>query len=116
MAHRVVYTLLVGPIPEGFTLDHTCHNADSTCPGGWGCPHRRCCNPAHLEPVTHQENILRGEGEAARHSRQTHCVNGHPFDEANTYVRPRGTGRDCRTCRAERKARFNERAALGAVA
>lgn len=28
---------------------------------------------------------------------QTHCIRGHPFDEANTY-RPRTGGRACRTC------------------
>lgn len=46
--HRVVWTVLVGPIPPGYLLDHLCRN-------------RKCCNPAHLEPVTPQENTLRGE-------------------------------------------------------
>jgi hypothetical protein len=46
-AHRVVYELLVAPIPEGLEIDHLCRN-------------RRCVNPAHLEPVTHLENIRRG--------------------------------------------------------
>ena len=48
MFHRLVYTLLVGPIPEDCILDH-------------GCRVRRCCNPAHLEPVTHAVNTRRGE-------------------------------------------------------
>lgn len=48
MAHRVVYLLLVGEIPEGTVLDHTCRV-------------RCCCNPDHLEPVTVRENTLRGE-------------------------------------------------------
>ena len=48
MAHRVVYELLVGPIPEGLILDHTCRN-------------RGCCNPAHVEPVTTLVNTLRGD-------------------------------------------------------
>ena len=30
------------------------------CNLGNNCPHRRCCNAAHLEAVTSQENILRG--------------------------------------------------------
>ncbi len=34
---------------------------------------------------------------------KTHCLRGHPFDEANTVVRP--NGRSCRECR-----RINERA------
>ena len=32
------------------------------------------------------------------------CLHGHPYDEANTYVDPRGR-RHCRTCRRERTAR-----------
>lgn len=45
-AHRVAYELLVGPIPEGLTIDHLCNV-------------KHCVNPAHLEPVTTQENTRR---------------------------------------------------------
>ena len=48
--HRLVYTLLVGPIPEGLHLDHVEER---------GCTSRACCNPAHLEPVTQAENNRR---------------------------------------------------------
>ena len=48
MVHRVVFELLVGPIPEGLVLDHLCRN-------------RPCCNPEHQDPVTVRENTLRGE-------------------------------------------------------
>ena len=44
--HRLTYTLAVGPIPVGLTLDHTCQ-------------HRHCVNPLHLEPVTLRENQQR---------------------------------------------------------
>lgn len=47
LAHRAVYTLLVGPITYGLTLDHLCRV-------------RHCVNPDHLEPVTHAENCRRG--------------------------------------------------------
>lgn len=45
-AHRFAYDRLVGPIPDGLELDHLCRV-------------RRCVNPAHLEPVTHEENVRR---------------------------------------------------------
>lgn len=45
-AHRIMYELLVGPIPEGLTLDHLCRNT-------------RCVKPNHLEPVTNKVNIQR---------------------------------------------------------
>mgnify|MGYP000641429375 CR=1 FL=1 len=45
-AHRAAYLLAVGPIPDGYVIDHLCRN-------------RGCVNPAHLEPVTPQMNTLR---------------------------------------------------------
>ena len=46
-AHRFAYETTVGPIKEGLVVDHLCRNP-------------RCVNPAHLEPVTHLENVRRG--------------------------------------------------------
>ena len=65
-AHRLAYEWLEGPIPEGLTLDHTCHGADALCPGGHTCRHRRCVNTAHLEPVTMTVNLARGLSPSAR--------------------------------------------------
>lgn len=45
--HIVVWEQLVGPVPAGLELDHLCRNTG-------------CCNPDHLEPVTHLENVRRG--------------------------------------------------------
>lgn len=47
LAHRLVYELLVEPIPEAYVLDHLCRV-------------RRCVNPSHLEIVTLAENVRRG--------------------------------------------------------
>jgi hypothetical protein len=60
LAHRFSYEFLVGAVPEGLQLDHLCHTADSSCAGGRSCTHRRCVNPAHLEPVTSAVNKARG--------------------------------------------------------
>ena len=95
MAHRWAFELLVGPIPEGLTIDHLCRVTD-------------CVNPAHLEVVTQRTNIVRGDGPAARNVVKTHCPQGHPYDETNTYRRPDG-GRDCKLCINERSRRRNER-------
>lgn len=67
-AHRLAYEFWVGPIPAGHTIDHECHNlayAAGTCMGGATCPHRACCNPAHLVPRLAGDNWRRGAGPAA---------------------------------------------------
>jgi len=101
LAHRAMYELTVGPIPDGLALDHLCHNRDPNCMGGPTCLHRRCVNVEHLEPVTKEENSRRGRG-GANNAVKTHCPAGHPYDETNTHVY-RGT-RHCRACnRAHKK-------------
>ena len=59
-AHRVVWELLKGPIPEGMDLDHECHNlaAHAGLCGATGCLHRRCSNPSHLVVKTRRGNLL----------------------------------------------------------
>jgi hypothetical protein len=96
LSHRLAYTLLVGDIPEGLTIDHLCRN-------------RACCNPDHLEPVTVRENIRRGDSHAGRKARQTHCKRGHAFDEANTIRDRRNGGRICRQCKNEAQRRYRIR-------
>lgn len=102
LAHRFAYELLVGLISDDLTIDHRCHSDDLTCPGGSTCRHRRCVNPAHLEPVTGEENNRRG-----RHPVKTHCPRGHPYSGENVVLNSRGVA-ECRICRrflgAQRRA------------
>ena len=99
-AHRVVYRLLAGEIPEDKPqLDHVVK---------LGCISRACCWPAHLEPVTARTNTLRGTSFAAVNAAKDECDHGHPYDLFNTYWRPDGH-RDCRICIRFRVAKYKRR-------
>lgn len=93
-AHRWAWEYLVGPIPDGYTIDHLCKN-------------HPCVNPDHLEPVPHSINLRRGNSLQGRNARKLECPRGHWYSPENTYQR--ASGRTCRTCtnqlRRERRAR-----------
>lgn len=91
LAHRWAYIRWVGPIPAHLEPDHLCRR-------------RSCVRPSHLELVTHTENIRRGDAPLVN-LRKTHCPQGHPYDDANTYVKANGA-RVCRNCSRAATARW----------
>jgi len=98
--HRVAWMLAHGePVPEGLHIDHRCRN-------------KRCANPEHLEAVLPVTNMERVDGHRmVRRREATHCVNGHPFNEENTYQPPGEPGiRRCRACARKRLREFHAKA------
>lgn len=100
-AHIWAFEYFIAPVPAGLQLDHLCH--DTFCRLGTDCPHRRCANPWHLEPVPPAVNTERGCGQ-----RRENCPVGHRYDLPNTYINPRGT-QVCRKCMAVHRARYESK-------
>jgi hypothetical protein len=101
--HRIVYKLLVGPIPDDpeldLDVDHKCHNEDPTCRGlGRFCLHRRCGESEHLRLATHGANK-----KAAMIDRDGLCKYGHPRE---------GKAR-CPTCNREAVRRYRDAVVSG---
>lgn len=97
-AHRFMFRKHRGPIPGGKELDHVV------------CDNRPCCNPWHVEPVTHKVNTLRGQGKMAKQARQTHCKRGHLLAGENL-LPPRqrsASHRECRTCMTDYQKVYRE--------
>jgi hypothetical protein len=89
--HRVMFRLLGGHIPAGWTIDHLCRN-------------KLCINPRHLEACTQRVNVLRGKGACAKNARKTRCLRGHEFTDENTRRDSNGW-RQCARCRRLRDRR-----------
>lgn len=85
-AHRVMYELLVGPVPVSLDLDHRCRT-------------RSCVNPDHLEPVTRKENLGRSPLVTSDRGRDA-CREGHRYTTHTTRMAVRGAKvtRRCRVC------------------
>lgn len=103
-AHRVAYFLVKGSIPYGKELDHICRN-------------RACVNPAHLQAVTHKENIARSpvpdifRRANALRPRKLVCPRGHALAGSNLVLRRNGgrMSRRCRQCEREREKTRRDR-------
>lgn len=92
-AHRWLYEYVNGPISSTLQLDHVV------------CQNRACVNPDHLELVTQQVNLERGNSPFIVNKRKTHCKRGHEFTEENTHVDSSGY-RKCRKCHKQRSLTF----------
>jgi hypothetical protein len=99
-AHRVSYTIFIGPIPDGQQLDHRCRV-------------RACWNPHHLDVVSPRENTQRGLPFREKRARPPliRCHRGHD----------KKPGRRCLICHRERMAALRtkwggRKAPLGAAA
>ena len=53
--HRRMYEIKYGTIPDGMICGHLC---DEKYPADCKL-YRKCCNPEHLKPMTHKENLER---------------------------------------------------------
>lgn len=87
-AHRLAYEAAHGAISDGLDIDHVYER---------GCRYKDCVNVAHLEAVTHEENIRRW-GRSV-----TLCPYGHEYT-----VRPNGRKR-CLPCHATRERKRRKR-------
>jgi len=98
LAHVVMWEAKRGTIAPGLELDHLCRMES-------------CCNPDHLEPVTHRENVRRGMAGAHLKAR-THCPRGHEYTPDNTQLKRNGNSisRTCRQCHRDYSRRkYRER-------
>ena len=103
LAHRFAYQHYGGVTEVPLELDHLCRVTS-------------CVNPAHLESVTHAQNVLRGRGPDAarlRFSTMTRCSRGHLLSVDNTRYSKRRQYviRQCRICIRAHKKRYREIAA-----
>jgi hypothetical protein len=95
-AHRYAYELLVGKIPEGLHIDHLCKN-------------KSCVNPAHLDPTTNRDNLLRaGTNPAAVNAIKTHCIKGHELKGNNLHINKKTGQRRCNHCHNTHNRKYEE--------
>jgi hypothetical protein len=89
--HRAAYMFAVGPIPDGYEVDHLCFNT-------------ACVRPEHLEAVPPLVNTRRSNS-LGKVERADQCANGHSLD-VHGVVRAERKQPRCRQCESESSRRY----------
>lgn len=97
LVYRVLYEHLIGPIPEGLTLDHVV------------CQNGRCCNPHHCEPVPNGTNVSRAL--KIRWGGRDACPKGHAHAQWRRYRKSGKYAGDpyCVACGNERSTAWRKK-------
>jgi HNH endonuclease len=82
--HRWAFEQFRGPIPAGLSIDHLCRT-------------RSCVNPAHMQAVTHADNVRRSVS-----ATKTQCRLGHELARGKNQ-------RFCPVCQRESRRRYEIR-------
>ena len=104
-AHRLSYSIFIGPIPNGFDLHHRCEN-------------RACVNPQHLTPLSRSGHVAEHPLPAimAALASKTHCLRGHELAGNNLLPTMLKHGRrSCRICHRQRVSKYKKRKRISPV-
>jgi hypothetical protein len=92
--HQLVMLAFVGPYPDGMEICHRNGIKNDN----------RLSNLRYDTPRSN--NLDRVKHGVHHEANKTHCPQGHPFDESNTYRWTRKDGRVCRKCKTCRQAQM----------
>ena|SRR5882724_11110236 len=98
--HREIWQELYGKLDRKMDLHHICGN-------------KKCYNPNHLMALSRFAHFFIHNERIRGRLMQTHCLRGHEFTDANTYISKNPGyvgGRNCRKCHAMREANRRNKA------
>lgn len=91
--HRLVALAFLGPCPPGLEVRHLDDDPTNAV----------LTNLAYGTSSQNKQDMLRRG--THNNAAKTHCPQGHPYDEANTYRSPVRSNRHCRKCHVAKKKR-----------